>query len=93
MRENQTSEPNDYQYGPFTQEEFDTLLRCACKHGATDEEITTFLNWARKTKIRAALLDLIQAGEVEISGYTDDGHFVTRLSDLGMLRQVTDGAD
>ena len=81
MRENQTSEPTDDQYAPFTKEEYDTLLLCACKHGATDEEMTIFLNWARKVKINAALLDLIQRGELEISGYKDDGTFVMKLPD------------
>ena len=79
MRENQTPEPIDDQYGPFTEEEFDTLLLCVSKNGATDEEMTIFLNWARKTKINAALLDLIKDGEVEISGYKDDGTFVMKL--------------
>jgi len=81
MRENQTSEPTDDQYAPFTEEECDALLLCACKHGATDEEMTSFLNWARKVKIHAALLDLIQQGDVEISGYNDDGTFVMKLPD------------
>ena len=81
MRENQTSEPTDDQYGPFTEEEFDTLLLAACKHGATDEQMDTFLNWARKIKIKVALLDLIQRGDVEISGYNDDGTFVMKLPD------------
>jgi hypothetical protein len=80
-RKNQMSEPTDDQYGPFTEEEFDMLLLAACKHGATNEEMGTFLNWARKTKIRGALLELIQRGDVEISGYTDDGHFVMKLPD------------
>jgi hypothetical protein len=81
MRENETPEPTKDQYGPFTEEEFDTLLLAACKHGATDEQMTTFLNWARKTKIRAALLDLIQRGDVEICGYRDDGNFVAKVPD------------
>ena len=81
MRENQTPEPADDQYGPFTEEEFDTLLLCTCKHGATDEEMTIFLNWARKVKIKATLLDLIQRGNLEISGYNDDGAFVMKLPD------------
>jgi hypothetical protein len=81
MRENQTSEPTDDQYGPFTEEEFDTLLLAAGKHGATDEEMATFLNWARKTKIKATLLDLILQGDLEISGYKDDGTFVMKLPD------------
>ena len=81
MRENQTPEPTDEQYDPFTKEEFDTLTLRACKHGATDEEMTIFLNWARKVKIKAALLDLIQRGELEISGYKDDGTFVMKLPD------------
>jgi hypothetical protein len=81
MRENQTPEPTKDQYGPFTEEEFDTLLLAASKHGATDEEMTTFLNWARKTKINAELLNLIQRGAVEISGYKDDGTFVMKLPD------------
>jgi hypothetical protein len=79
MRENQTPEPTDDQYGPFTEEEFDTLLLRACKHGATDEEMTIFLNWATKSKINATLLDLIQRGDLEISGYKDDGTFVMKL--------------
>jgi hypothetical protein len=79
MRENQTPEPTDDQYGPFTEEEFNTLILCACKHGATDEEMTIFLNWARKTKVNAELLNLIQGGALEISGYKDDGTFVMKL--------------
>jgi hypothetical protein len=43
--------------------------------------MTIFLNWARKVKIKAALLDLIQRGELEISGYKDDGTFVMKLPD------------
>jgi len=81
MRENQTPGPTDDQYFPFTEEEFDTLLQCACKHGATDEQMTTFLNWAKKVKIKATLLDLIQRGDLEISGYNDDGTFVMKLPD------------
>src|SRR5215467_5804327 len=86
MRENQTSEPTDDQYGLFTEEEVDTLILRACKHGATDEEMTIFLNWARKVKIHAALLDLIQRGDVEISGYNDDGTFVMKLPDNTLPR-------
>ena len=81
MRENQTPEPTDDQYGPFTEEEFDTLLLAACKHGATDEQMATFLNWARKVKIKATLLELIQQGDVEICGYRDDGTFVAKVPD------------
>ena len=81
MREKQKLEPTNEEYGPFTEEEFDTLLLRACKHGATDEEMTTFLNWARKVKINAALLDLIQRGDLEISGYNDDDTFVMKLPD------------
>ena len=81
MRENQTPEPTDDQYGLFTEEEVDTLILRACKHGATDEQMTIFLNWASKVKINAALLDLIQRGDLEISGYKDDGTFVTNLPD------------
>src|SRR4029077_14173157 len=81
MKKNQTPEPTDDQYGPFTEEEFDTLLLCACKHGATDEEMTIVLNWARKVKIKATLLDLIRRGNLEISGYNDDGTFVMKLPD------------
>lgn len=81
MRENQTPEPTDDQYGPFTEEEFDTLILRACKHGATDEEMATFLNWARSVKIKSELLNLIQGGALEISGYKDDGTFVMKLPD------------
>ena len=81
MRENQTPEPTDDQYGPFTEEEFDTLLLAACKHGATDEEMTIFLNWAKKVKIKATLLDMIQRGDLEICGYRDDGRFVAKVPD------------
>ena len=81
MRENQTSEPTDDQYAPFTEDDYDTLLLCACKHGATDEEMTIFLNWARKVKIKAALLDLIQRGTWRFSGYNDDGTFVMKAPD------------
>ena len=81
MRENQTSEPTDDQYGPFTEEEYDTLVLRASKHGAREEETAIFLNWARKVKIKAALLDLIQRGDLEISGYNDDGTFVMKLPD------------
>ena len=81
MRENRTPEPTKNQYGPFTEEEFDTLRLAACKHGATDEQMTSFLNWARKVKIKATLLELIQRGDLEISGYKDDGTFVMKLPD------------
>ena len=81
MRGNQAPEPTDDQYGPFTEEEFDTLLLRACKHGATHEEMETFLAWASKAKINAALLDLIQRGDVEISGCKDDGSFVVKVPD------------
>ena len=43
--------------------------------------MATFLNWARKTKINAALLDLIQRGDVEICGFKDDGSFVAKVPD------------
>ena len=89
MRGNQAPEPTKDQYGPFTEEEFDTLLLRACKHGATDEEMATFLNWARKTKINAALLDLIQRGDVEISGYKDDGSFVAKVPDSQLQGATT----
>jgi hypothetical protein len=81
MRENQTPEPTDDQYGLFTKEECDTLILRACKHGATEEETATFLAWANKAKINAALLDLIQRGDLEISGYKDDGAFVVNVPD------------
>jgi hypothetical protein len=81
MRGNQAPEPTKDQYGPFTEEEFETLFLRACKHGATDEEMETFLSWASKAKINAALLDLIQRGDVEISGYKDDGSFVVKVPD------------
>ena len=81
MKENETSEPTDDQYAPFTEDDYDTLLLCACKHGATDEEMTIFLNWAAKVKFRAELLDLIQRGDLEISGYNDDGTFVMKAPD------------
>ena len=81
MRENQTPEPTDDQYGPFTEEEYNTLVLRAAKHGATDEEMTTFLNWARKVKIKATLLELIQLGDLEICGYNDDGTFVMKRPD------------
>jgi hypothetical protein len=81
MRETQTPEPTDDRYGPFTEEEVDTLILRACKHGATEEEVATFLAWASKAKINATLLDVIQRGDVEISGYKDDGTFVMNLPD------------
>jgi hypothetical protein len=43
--------------------------------------MVTFLAWARKAKINAALLDLIQRGDMEISGYKDDGTFVVKVPD------------
>jgi hypothetical protein len=81
MRGNQAPEPTKDHYGPFTEEEFETLLLRACKHGATEYEMATFLAWARKAKINAALLDLIQRGDLEISGYKDDGSFVAKVPD------------
>jgi hypothetical protein len=81
MTENQTPAPNKDQYGPFTEEEYNTLVLHAAKHGATKYEMATFLAWASKAKINAALLDLIQRGDVEISGYKDDGTFVMNLPD------------
>jgi hypothetical protein len=79
IRENQTPEPTDDPYSPFTEEEFDTLLQCACKNGATDQQRTTFLNWAKKVKIKATLLELIQRGDLEISGYNDNGTFLINV--------------
>jgi hypothetical protein len=43
--------------------------------------MAAFLAWAQETKINAALLNLIQRGDVEITGYKDDGSFVTKLPD------------
>jgi hypothetical protein len=80
-RESQTSEPTGKQYGPFTKEDVDTLLQRACKHGATKYEMAAFLAWAQETKINAALLNLIQRGDVEITDHKDDGSFVTKLPD------------
>ena len=40
-----------------------------------------FLDWARKVKINATLLELIQRGDLEISGYKDDGSFVVKVPD------------
>jgi hypothetical protein len=81
MRANQTPAPNKDQYGPFTEEECDTLILRACKHGATEYEMATFFNWAQETKINAALLNLIERGDAEITGYKDDGTFVVKASD------------
>jgi hypothetical protein len=69
------------QYGPFREEEYNTLVLRACKHGATKYEIATFLAWASKAKINIALLNLIERGDVEITGYKDDGTFVVKASD------------
>jgi len=80
MRENQTSEPTGDQYGPFTEEEYNTLVLRASKHGATKYEMATFLNWAQETKIRVALLNLIERGDAEITGYKDDGTFVVKAA-------------
>jgi len=87
MRENQTPETTNDQYGPFTEEEYETLVRRACKHGATEEEMATFLAWAGEVKIKAAVLDLIERGDVEICGYNDDGTFSMKVPDNPALSQ------
>ena len=68
-------------YDDFPLPEDEPHVLRAYDHGATKEEMTTFLNWARKTRIRAALLDLIERRELDICGYKDDGRLVVTVPD------------
>ncbi len=57
----------------FTEAEYQELIRFAVgRNGATKQQIALFISRFEDMKTSEALLRLLRAGKVEVTGYTED---------------------